>query len=84
MQSCCRRRGRPATPGIRRPHRRARSQKLSTPELSVASWIGPLCMILKTAVDRRRCRQVRDLYGFPTAAHFTRWVTTAVSASTWG
>jgi hypothetical protein len=39
---------------------------------------------LKTAVDRRRCRQVRDLYGFPTAAQFTRWVTTAVSASTWG
>ena len=35
----------------------------------------------KTAVDSRRCRQVRDLSGFSTAAQFTKWVTTAIPSN---
>src|ERR1017187_2698459 len=38
--------------------------------------------ILKTAVDSRQSRQVRDLSGFPTAAQFTQWVTNAIAATT--
>src|ERR1022692_4340405 len=39
-------------------------------------------MNLKTAVDSRQSRQVRDLSGFPTAAQFTQWVTNAIAATT--
>ena len=41
-------------------------------------------IIRKTAVDAQRWRQVRDLYGFPTASQFTKWVTTAFSANPCG
>jgi hypothetical protein len=41
-------------------------------------------MILKTAVDSQLCRQVAGLYRFSTAAQFTQWVTTAISANTCG
>jgi hypothetical protein len=52
-----------------------------------ANW-GPIyfcChdapVILKTAVDRRLDRQVPDLLRFSTAAHFTKWVTTAFASN---
>jgi hypothetical protein len=41
-------------------------------------------MNLKTAVDSRRARQALDPLRFPTAAHFTKWVTTAVAPNTYG
>ncbi len=51
-----------------------------TPQpLTVAVFIN-----LKTAVADQRGRQLRDLSGFLTAAHFTRWVTTAIAATTCG
>jgi hypothetical protein len=40
-----------------------------------------LGIILETAVDRQRSRQVIDLLRFSTAAHFTKWVTTAFASN---
>jgi hypothetical protein len=39
---------------------------------------------LKTAVDSQRGWQVIDILRFSTAAHFTKWVTTAVASNTSG
>ena len=41
-------------------------------------------IILKTAVDRQRGRQVLDLLRFSTAAYFTKWVTTAFASNSCG
>jgi len=39
---------------------------------------------LRKAIDAERSRQVRDLSGVPTAAHFTQWVTNAIAANICG
>ena len=43
-----------------------------------------VCIILKTAVDRQRGRQVLDLLRFSTAAYFTKWVATAFASNSCG
>jgi hypothetical protein len=53
------------------------SVSLSNPTLQ--EWFN-----LKTAVDSQRARQALDPLRFSTAAHFTKWVTTAVAPNTCG
>jgi hypothetical protein len=53
----------------------------------VAVFIFPRprnAVILKTAVDSQRARQALDPLRFSTAAHFTKWVPTAVAPNTCG
>ena len=45
---------------------------------------SPESINLQKAIDAERSRQVRDLSGVPTAAHFTQWVTNAIAANICG